>query len=607
MGPTVAAILQADEYEIKNGAISGPATAVARGAEKLSNVPVIGRFATATSVGADAVASIAKLFGYSNPPVVEDVMPYQPKSFHSFANVSTRVPLDKLALDPKNEITIDQKVVNSDEDDPLAFKNFLPRESFIILTTWTGSQAQDTLLFTAPVSPKYTLENALTSQTLVYNTPLGFAANFFKFWRGSIVYKFKFIKSKYHTGRVAISWDPENNSNTYASDQTALFTRVVDLQSEDEVSLEVPYKMPSPFALVSATTVSTSASPSYTFSGRAHNGVIRMRVLNTLTAPVASPSIDILVSIHAGKDFRFNVPVDLDQTLHYGVVQSNEEDIAQSTPDVGKDMALLTIGEEVNSLRPLLLRAATYRQQPAFIAGSSSTFADYSADWYKWQALINRIPDSSGYQTGLEHMDYSKSILSTGAKNYNFVANIPLNFMARCFAGMRGGVVYHISLVNAPDWVTTTDVVKVKRTLSYTAYDWATGSSYPAWNIKGAICCPNPMRYDAPVLPGSTGMSQTYAPTQGAISVVVPQFSRMRFLDTVQPWQMPDVTSSERFGDGIVMECMTKTASVNSTHKLIPFWDIACAAATDFTFVYFVCVPRMYRYTSPDPFSPGST
>jgi len=332
-----------------------------------------------------------------------------------------------------------------------------------------------------------------------------------------------------------------------------------------------------------------------------------MRVLNTLTAPVASPSIDVLVSVHAGKDFRFNVPVDLDQTLHYGVVQSNEEDITQSVPDVGKDMALLTIGEEVNSLRPLLLRAATYRQQPAFAAGNASTFTDYSADWYKWQALINRIPDSSGYQSVIECMDYAKSKLATGAKSYNFVSNIPLNFMARCFVGLRGGVVYHISLVNAPDWVTTTDMVKVKRTLNYTTYDWGTVGMYPTWNLKGAICSPNPMRYDAPVLPGSTGMSQTYAPTQGAISVVVPQFSRMRFLDTVEPWQMPDVTSSETFGDGIVMEGLFKTASVNSTHKMIPFWDIACAAATDFTFVYFVCVPRMYRYTSPDPFSPGST
>jgi hypothetical protein len=51
MGPTTVLALQSDEYEEANGTISGPATAVANVAGRLTDTPVIAPFAMATKLG----------------------------------------------------------------------------------------------------------------------------------------------------------------------------------------------------------------------------------------------------------------------------------------------------------------------------------------------------------------------------------------------------------------------------------------------------------------------------------------------------------------------------------------------------------------------------
>jgi hypothetical protein len=130
MGPTTSLALQSDEYSTTSGTISGPAMAVAGYSRYFENIPFIGSFARATNIGATAVASIAKLFGYSNPPMIDDVHPFQPKSFHAFANVETRMPIDKFCVDPKNEVTIDNTVCDIDPIDPLSFKNTYERISY---------------------------------------------------------------------------------------------------------------------------------------------------------------------------------------------------------------------------------------------------------------------------------------------------------------------------------------------------------------------------------------------------------------------------------------------------------------------------------------------
>jgi hypothetical protein len=92
-----------DEHDI--GVVSRPASAVARFAQSLSNVPYIGPFAMATQIGATAIGTIAKLFGYSAPnELTYSIM--IPSARHSLAVVDTKQATNKMTVDSKQELTI---------------------------------------------------------------------------------------------------------------------------------------------------------------------------------------------------------------------------------------------------------------------------------------------------------------------------------------------------------------------------------------------------------------------------------------------------------------------------------------------------------------------
>jgi len=127
-GPTVALAVQSravkkDEYEDK-GVVSKPASAIARAAKMLGTVPVIGPFATATSYAAEAVSSIASLFGYTNTPVIDDIHQTQLTPFPNLASTDIGMPIDKLTLDAKNELSIDPKLVGSQMRMNYLFQSF---------------------------------------------------------------------------------------------------------------------------------------------------------------------------------------------------------------------------------------------------------------------------------------------------------------------------------------------------------------------------------------------------------------------------------------------------------------------------------------------------
>ena len=205
--------------------MSAPASAVASVAARLTDVPVLGPFARATEIGARAVSGVAKLFGYSNPPEISNVVAFQPRAFHALANVDQSVALDKLSLDPKNEVAMSALTIGLPDSDPLTIANTCGRESFLFGTNWSNSDSNDALLASALVSPPY----AVSGGGYFVSPPLAYFSIPYRYWRGSILYRFKFIKSKYHKGRVIISYDPAGVITSTTDTETTTFTRVVDI------------------------------------------------------------------------------------------------------------------------------------------------------------------------------------------------------------------------------------------------------------------------------------------------------------------------------------------------------------------------------------------
>lgn len=605
-GLTSGLSLQSDEYE-ESGVISGPASAVAKIAGRLTDAPVIGPLAMATQVGAQAVSSIASLFGFSNPPVINDVSGFQPKAFHAFSNVETSMPMDKLSVDPKNEVTIDRTVVGANSDDELVITTFAGKDSFLFGTLWTDAYAPGTQLLRFPVTPFNYSSIAGTSQSFINETPAAHAANMFRQWRGSMVYTLKFVKSRYHTGRVQISWDPQGVPGT--NSETTTMTRIVDLQVETEVELVIPFKAVDAWLSTdnTANNWTNATAGTITHNALQHNGVVKVTVLNELTGPAASQELDILLFVHAGKDFRLSIPGQLPNWSSLDVqsltsdlsVQSDIADGASS--DVEATIPAVTVGESVVSLRSLLHRSTLWHSQ--WVGNQYETSGNYKTkSLYHHVNYIPRFPLDPGYNTSA--MNYATGIISAAKAQYQFSPNHPMNWLGNCFAGYKGGIVHHFNVVTNGNVLM--DDLRVERDFRTHILDVAPRQAINRFSVA----TPSSGGSDLSRLSvattfgvnrlsiGHRGMSLTNTNTQTALSVVSPQYSRWKF-KPCNIWIRDTVNSVTEY-DSLKFTAITRGGmSAVGTDDGWPLVNIFVAGAVDFDLIHFLCVPTYRSFVTP--------
>lgn len=604
-GLTSGLVLQGDEYD-SAGLISGPATAVANVAAKLTDAPIIGSLARATEIGARAVGGIASLFGYSNPPVMHDVMPFQPKAFHSFANVETSIPMDKLTIDPKNEITVDKSVTGASPDDELIISHFCARKSFITGALWTEAYAPGTQLLRFPVTPRNYGFNPVTGQNLINNTPASHCASMFSQWRGGIVYTMRFVKTRYHTGRIQISWDPQEVPLTNA--ETTTMTRVVDLQMETEVTFIVPYKAQDPWLNTGNTgnNWSNSTSGTVTSDRKAFNGYVRVTVLNELTGPSASQQIDVLLFCHTAPDFQLAQPNETPLWSFLSVQSMETEDqlVDVGVMSVPVDTNVITVGETVVSLRTLLHRTSFYHRQ--LLGNPFSASGVYEVKrFYNLVNYIPRFPVDYGYSTN--GVNYATGILVPTKNQFQYSPTHPLNWITNCFAGYRGSIVHQYNVIS--NGQPLPDQIVAERD----PRSWIIGTA-PAQAINrfstGAVTIDQSTISRAPVTTqsgvnrgiwGQRGMAITNANTQSALSVVTPQYSRWKFRPAYAKTR--DVLGSYDEVESIKLVTSMRCGSSSSADdEGWPIVDIFMAGGVDFDPIFFICVPTLYSFitTSPD-------
>jgi hypothetical protein len=179
-----------DEYQ-KPGPVSRVATQVAEIAQRVSDIPVIGPFAMATQIGANAVAGIASIFGWSRPVVIDDICRYKPHPAGEFATTDSKDTVDKLTLTSKQELTVDPRTVGLRDTDELTVAAIAKKESYLGRFYWDTSDAKDITLYTSGVTPSF---NSLINQTSpvvhkeVYPSAISFASSPFQYWSGSITF-----------------------------------------------------------------------------------------------------------------------------------------------------------------------------------------------------------------------------------------------------------------------------------------------------------------------------------------------------------------------------------------------------------------------------------
>jgi hypothetical protein len=119
-------------------------------------------------------------------------------------------------------------------------------------------------------------------------------ANLFKKWRGSIIYRFRAVKTRFHSVRIRVWFSP---GSIFAAnvDRDSVYSKIVDLEVENSFTFEVPFMHPYNWL--------------NTQTGTNSLGIIGVDVENPMVAPeTVASSIDIVVERFVGEDFKFNLP-----------------------------------------------------------------------------------------------------------------------------------------------------------------------------------------------------------------------------------------------------------------------------------------------------------
>lgn len=584
-GPTVGAVLQTDEYGA--GVVSAPASAVAAAASMLTKAPFIGRFAKATEIGASATSQIAKLFGYTNVPVIEDTKPVRNSPFPSLATAEIGYVHDKLALDAKNELSIDPSIAGLGGEDELTVASFVQRESYLVGVDWSSASPPDTPLFTSVVLPQL----AFFSGNTIDFTPMALVSNMFRNWRGDIIFRFKFIASPFHKGRVRISYDPQSTAiQTTGDTGPFVLNRIVDLGAETDVEFRVPYQQALPwcYTLSSNQTqvFSTSTSPTLTMTDTFHNGMLSLKVLTALTGPTTTASVGVQVFVRGAENLEFSNPSSAPSDLSPYAIQSEEyydkgnvvSDDMGDVSDASAHRALVNFGESVRSLRTLIRRHnlldTTYIGPP-----TATTAGVYRIDQTRFPAYYGYDPSGWNLAKGIN--------VPASNFNFNFLNVTPWHLLAPCFLAQRGSM----NWVFNPSKGSLGIVSRISRNnLTFGTYsNQYVSSPSTTINLVEAAYWKNSRSTAA-------GSSLTHTNTTSGHAIVAPSYSAFKFQSTrPQGTTSPSAIGSASY-DGTVYDTLSVEFPYDANNNSLNGVTIEryFGVGADYTLHFFMNCPTLF-------------
>jgi hypothetical protein len=386
------------EVEAKNagqGPVSGVLSSISSASRALASIPLLSSYAMTTSWAADILAKTAKSFGYSKPSNLGPNTRITQGSAYYFGNVDGFDQGIALAASSENSVKTISGLGGSNLDE-MAFEYMSTIPSFFSSTTWTTSTAVGNTLFTVPNSPANLVNTDIIGVNTVVNyTPVAFVANHFSYWRGSLIYRFKIVKTAFHSGRLAFCFFPKEihtatPSNPSYANSSFIHRQIVDIRTCNEVTIEVPYV----------------SSSSFLEAGNATGDFVVYVVDSLVAVGAVSVSVTILVEVSGGADFEVCVPNSSLSTPVLGVTpqSGNDCEIINTTvgstdsPSLSLVPSEICVGEKIQSwkafakiYRPVCPTAVTainlienfwpFAISAAYWTGSAWTYASETTDF----------------------------------------------------------------------------------------------------------------------------------------------------------------------------------------------------------------------------------
>jgi hypothetical protein len=590
-----------DEYQ-ENGLISKALNAISVISGSLAKFKTIAPYARATQMVSAKMADIAAFLGYSRPAVVTDIQKYVPHFFGNLANTEGAETVHKLTLDPKQETTIDTRVVGLDGTDELIIKDIAKRESLIELVQWSNNEDHGSLLWNTEVSPVMWQGSSILGYTL---PACSFAALPFKYWRGTINYRFQVIASAYHKGRMRVIYDPYYVVGSPEDNANVAYSMIVDLDKTRDFT--VPVGWGQQWSMLRHRDPSFSANPMDSISrltsspGEFGNGVLRLEVMNELTSPgPTETNVHILISVSASDDFEVFEPtaavlnrlsffepqmgeVTQSQAMQSQTTQDeNSPNVSQQTESLATTLECdhtnsVFFGDPVVSFRQVLKR---YNGTGAFSASRGGT-GTIRAGFVK-----SDFPAYFGFDPNGEYGTATQG-------NFNFSASTLLNYCTPAFVQRRGGLrwKYYLSTTSGGDYGGYISASRISDRSTVTRADRVMSNPSAATNKGEAAKSFLPYGSSATTngyhtLPGSTITPKDNNPV---IEIELPWYTNRRFAFARQLGTHDNSGTARIANNFHFLEVRNESVS-SYPSEVLPFVSVA----EDFQLSAFIGLPKWY-------------
>ncbi len=594
--PTTRLALQSsgvqDEYG--EGPISLPASALAKSLSYLENMPVIGRYMRASSMIMGTIGRVASLFGYTNVPEISNVKYLKNCAFPHMGSPEISTPVEKLTLDPKNELCIDPRTVGLDGTDELTIRNIVTRESYLTSFTLSTADTTDLIKFSSQVTPSLFVSTLTGTNPIIQSTPMSYVSNLFQFWRGDISFRFKFICTNFHKGRVRITYDARGDLTTSSPDYVTVFNEVVDLGSDADVEIIVPYCQAFPWLRTDNTTSAlrysnTGGAMSYV-DGR-NNGTLTVRVINPLSAPVTSSTVTCLVLVRGRDNLEFGCPVAALPhatlyTIQSGAITSDEPTQIVAGHSDGADhdkRYLVNMGEAVLSLRTLL-RRSTHNISTNWTSGATN------AGYNFLRHCFYKYPLYYGYATAGKNT--ANKTLAGGTAAFNYANVTPYNWIAPMFIGQRGSYIWHFNLDTSNNSSQIGDMSLARASFSPGASDWASRVTYTATGASSIAAMATNHKIN-----GLNGMLLNNGNTTNAFSALLPHYNQYRFTFTTPLNNNVGSSTDGSDQENYDLQYWVNTANFATGSQCV-LHKYGCIG-TDFNLFFFINCPSYQILTVP--------
>jgi len=378
--------------------------------------------------------------------------------------------------------------------------------------------------------------------------PLSLLSLMHSYARGGIRIKVKFVKTKFHSGRIAFSFFP--TSSIGLTGNSAYVNRwIVDIRTQNEIVMDIPF-----------------ISDRQWIGTGEWFGVLRTEIMTKLVAPATvSGSIKLLYEVSALEDIEFALPGPLNQAMIVATPQSGlYEDNPTPSGNIGgsqleKDPLLSTastIGEKIVSARTYLRRFYPLRNMVGDLGGL-----------YKWNNRYNNLVVDAA------------PVLATSTTDY--IASDPWSILARCYAISRGGFRFRFIQVQTGESPTS-----VSLAVNYPSSDTS--------NVFSSITAMNSVY---------TGYSRVYQQTtnNSTVTVEVPQYTTTFGRATADLWTTGAALAKYKTnGRGATTITMSLPYSVPLTADGNGIENVSVfrAMADDGDLMCFVSVPPVRDVTS---------